>query len=69
MVEKLKGLLERINMQMVKIYLAVIVGGSALVGFVMQLIITNMGAFLSDDPFRFNLGLICVRERGRPGSL
>ena len=34
--EKLKELLGRINLQMVKIYLAVIIGGSALLGFCVQ---------------------------------
>ena len=56
--EKLKEWLGRINMQMVKIYLAVLVFGSGIMGFVAQLVITNMDAFLAGTPFRFDLSLI-----------
>ena len=48
--EKLKEWLGRINMQMVKIYLAVLVFGSGIMGFVAQLVITNMDAFLAGTP-------------------
>ena len=55
--EKLKELLERVNMQMVRIYLLVIVLGSGILGFVAQLVITNMDAVLAGAPFHFDLGL------------
>ena len=56
--EKLKGLLKRLNLQMLGIYLAVLVGGSALLGFVVQLVITNIDAVLLGLPFDFNLMLL-----------
>ena len=56
--EKLKGLLKRLNLQMLGIYLAVIVGGSALLGFVVQLVITNIDAVLLGLPFEFDLLLL-----------
>ena len=43
--EKLNELLGRVNTQMVKVYLLVIVVGSGLLGFVSQLVITNLDAF------------------------
>ena len=63
MLEKLKELLGQINTRMVAIYLAIIVFGSALLGFVAQLVITNMDAFLVGTPFRFDLRLLI-----RPGT-
>ena len=57
MLEKLKELLGQINMQAIKIYLAVIIGGSALLGFVVQLVITNVDSFLGGAPFHFDLSL------------
>ena len=56
--EKLKGLLKRLNLQMLGIYLAVIVGGSALLGFVVQLVITNIDAVLLGLPLNFDLMLL-----------
>ena len=57
MIEKLKELLGRVNAQAIKIYLAVIIGGSALLGFVVQLLITNVDSFFGVAPFHFDLKL------------
>ena len=63
MLEKVKELLGRINGHMVGIYLAVIVFGSGMLGFVTQLMITNIDSILAGAPFRFDLGLFL-----RPGT-
>ena len=67
--EKLKEMLERINMQMVKIYLLVIILGSGILGFVAQLVITNMDAFLAGAPFRFDLRLLIRLDTWLTGFL
>ena len=70
MLEKLKELLGQINTQAIKIYLAVIIGGSALLGFVVQLVITNVEGMkdkirreISGPPYNMGKPFLLSKER------